>query len=126
LFDSISQLVGRFFVSHSSTEKGKRRGPSATEMIVKGGFLNFNRAVRFAARYGAECRKAGDVLTITEYAKAVGMTRAHCYREQQAWRKCVGNFTVQEILSEEALAGKGLTEDQREAAIARELLQGRP
>lgn len=107
----------------TSSEKGSRRGPSAAEMIVNGGFLNFNRAVRFAARYGAECRKAGDVLTITEYAKAVGLSREHCYREQQAWRRCVGNVNVMEVISEEALASKGLTEDQRDAAIARYLME---
>jgi len=110
--------------SKTSNVKGARRGPTAVEMIVNGGFLNFNRAVRFAARYGAECRKAGDVLTITEYAKKVGMTREHCYREQRAWRQCVGNLNVMEVINEEALAAKGLTEDQREAAIARQLMLG--
>jgi hypothetical protein len=110
-------------VSPSSTEKGGRHGPTRAEMIEAGGFLNFVRAVRFASRYGVECRKAGRILSMVDYAEARGMNKSQAFREQQAWRKCVGNVSVFEVLSEGVLSKHGYTEDQREAAIARELLE---
>jgi hypothetical protein len=97
-------------------------------MIEAGGLINFVRAVRFAARYGAACRdakKAGEIspLTITEYAKRVGMTRDHCYREQRAWRSCCGDVNVLEVIAEEMWTRHVYSLDQVEAAIARQLLE---
>jgi len=106
----------------ASSGKGKRRGPSAQQMIEAGGFWNFVRAIRFASRYGALCKQEGDLLTMREYAAKAGLSNTHAFREQQAWRACVGReLTVLDVLSEEVLAKHGYTETQRQEAIAREL-----
>jgi hypothetical protein len=63
-------------------------------------------------------------LTMTEYAKVVGISRGHAFREQKAWRACCGDVSVFDVLSEEVWANAGWSEDQREAAIARELMGG--
>jgi hypothetical protein len=97
-----------------------RHGPSASEMIRNGGLMNFRRALRHAARYSAQCSKAGRLLTLAEYQSKQGLSRAQAFREQQAWRSCVGaDVSVLDLVNEKALMQKGWTEDQREDAIAR-------
>ena len=108
----------------------QRRGPTRAEMIAAGGWINFARAVRFAARYGAACRDAADaagrpvLLTMQEYADAVGMNKSQAFREQQSWRKCCGNVSIFEVLSEQVLADHGYSEDERQVRIAEELMAG--
>lgn len=101
-----------------------RRGPSAAQMIEAGGMTNFARAIRFASRYSLACKKAGKgPLTMQEYIKWSGISRAHAYKEQVAWRACVGESNILEVLAHEAVVKAGWTEDQREAAIVRWLDQ---
>lgn len=94
---------------------------TAGGMILRGGYLNFRRAVRHAARYSAACDQARPrrLLSVAEYQEATGMSRAQCFREQQAWRACCGEVTVLEAVSGAALAKKGWTEQEREEVIAR-------
>jgi len=96
---------------------------TAHQMILNGGFLNFRRSIRHAARYGSACSMAKPprLLTLAEYWEATGLSRAQAFREQQAWRKCCGELSVLEVVSSEALRKKGFTEEQREDVIAREL-----
>lgn len=99
----------------------RRKRITANEMIRSGGLLNFRRAVRHAARYGKACGEAGRLLGVEEYAEWVGLSRSQAFREQAAWRACCGDYSVVEVVSTEALASKGFTEEQREELIAREL-----
>lgn len=103
---------------------GQRRKMTAHRMILSGGFLNFRRAVRHAARYGSACAVAGRPLTLAEYWDVTGLSRAQAFREQQAWRACCGDLSVLEVVSEKALRSKGFSEAQREEVIARELSSG--
>jgi len=102
---------------------GQRKKMTAHRMILNGGLLNFRRAVRHAARYGAACsmERPPRLLTLAEYWQVTGLSRAQAFREQQAWRACCGSLSVVEVVSEEALRKKGFTEEQREDVIAREL-----
>jgi hypothetical protein len=101
-------------------DRSKRVRLTAGGMILRGGYLNFRRAIRHAARYSAACELARPrrLLTLAEYQEATGMSRSQCFREQQAWRACCGDVTVLEAVSGAALEAKGWTEDQREEAIA--------
>jgi hypothetical protein len=97
----------------------KVKPPTAVEMIKAGGLRNYRRALKFVARYSHESTKAGRLLTLKEYMAARGLSPAMAYKEQQAWRACVGpDVTLLEIVSEAAMKDKGWTEDQREQAIA--------
>lgn len=100
---------------------GQRKKMTAHRMILNGGVLNFRRAIRHAARFGAACSMEGRLLTLVEYQDVTGLSRAQAYREQQAWRACCGELSVLEVVSEEALRQKGFTEEEREEVIAREL-----
>lgn len=96
---------------------------TAAEMVRNGGLTNFRRAVRFAARYGqatsALAPKLGRAPTINEYRDWYGMSEAQAFKEQAAWRRCMGDGrTVLDVVSEEAWAKKGLTEEQRAESIA--------
>lgn len=99
----------------------RRAKMTAHRMILNGGFLNFRRAVRHAARYGAACSMEGRLLTLDEYWQTTGLSRSQAFREQQAWRACCPGYSVLEVVGEEALRGRGFTEAQREEVIAREL-----
>lgn len=103
---------------------GQRKKVTASSMILRGGLMNFRRSLRFASRYGLAVDALHDELgrlpTLSEYQDFMGLSRAQAFREQQAWRKCVGpDLGVLDVLSAEALANKGVTEDEREDAIAR-------
>lgn len=102
----------------------RRKKVTANEMIVRGGFRNFRSALRFAARHGEACAGLGHVPTIKEYEEFHGLSRAQAYRDWQAWRKCVPGFSVLEVVSDEALQYRGLSEEDREDAIARWLAEG--
>jgi hypothetical protein len=91
---------------------------TAGEMIVSGGLLNFTRAVRHASRYGLAAEALGHLPDLDEYREFIGISRAQAFREQQAWRRCVGDLGVLDVVSEEALASRGFTEQEREEAIA--------
>jgi hypothetical protein len=107
--------------------RAKRPVPVVTagEMVARGGFANFVRAVRFAARYSEACDAVGHLCTLKEYQEARGMSRAMAFREQQAWRRCVGpDLEVLDVVSAAALDKKGWTEDERSDAIARFLTDG--
>lgn len=101
----------------------RTRKITAYEMILNGGLVNFRRAVRHAARYGTACsalrEELGRLPTLQEYWEFEGLSRAQAFREQQAWQRCVGKeLSVLDVVSEDALAAKGFSEEQREDAIA--------
>lgn len=96
----------------------KRKTVTAGSMIRRGGMTNFVRAVRFAARYGEAVDALGSLCTLEQYREFRGMSQAQAYKEQVAWRRCVPDRSVVEVLSEVSLKEKGLTEDDRIAAIA--------
>jgi hypothetical protein len=93
-------------------------------MILNGGLVNFRRAIRHAARYGAACSAGPRLLTVKEYIAASGLSQAQAYRELAAWRACCGDLTVLEVVSSDALVAKGFTEEEREEVIGRELAGG--
>lgn len=99
----------------------ERHGPTAAQMIESGGMTNFVRAIRFASRYSAACKKSklARPLTLKEYMEEAGVSRAHAFKEQVAWRACVGESNILEVLATAAILKAGWTEDQREAAIVR-------
>ena len=96
----------------------KRKKITAGSMIRRGGMTNFARAIRFAARYGEAVDALGSLCTLQEYRDFRGMSEAQMWRELRAWRACVPDYTILEVLSEMALKKKGLTEEDRIAAIA--------
>jgi len=102
----------------------RRKRVTANEMIRNGGLINFTKAVAYAAQYGTACSEAGRLLTPDEYGEWVGLSRSQAYRQQRAWRACVPDHSVLEVVSEEALTARGFSEDQREEVIARELAGG--
>lgn len=101
----------------------QRKKMTASRMILNGGVLNFRRAIRHAARFGAECRAADPprLLTMPEYIEASGMSRAGAYKALTAWKACCGDLSVLDVVSLEALQSSGFTDDEREEVIAREL-----
>lgn len=103
----------------------RRKRVTAGSMIGRGGLTKFAQAVRFAARYSEACDGLGRLCTLEEYRLFRGMSSAQVFREQKAWRDCVGpELSVLEVISEAALKKKGWTEEQREAAIGRWLSGG--
>ena len=94
---------------------------STKSMIERGGLVNFFRAVRYAARYSEVADVLGHLPTLYEYQEARGMSRSQAFREQRAWRACVGRDgpSLVEFLPVEAFAKKGWTESERMDAIAR-------
>lgn len=99
--------------------KVKYRGPSIAEIIIRAGYLNLRRSVRYAAKHSKYSTEAGHLLNLREYMEASGLSPAQAFREQQAWRKCFGDDTLLEVVHREAIASKGWTEEEREAAILR-------
>ncbi len=97
------------------------KGPKVTAatMILAGGFLNFRRSVRYAARYGHACGALGRPPNLEEYRLFHGMSLSQAYREQAAWRACVGDLLIYDLVNKDAWADKGFTEQQREDAVAR-------
>src|SRR5580692_464124 len=94
-----------------------RKGPTANEMIRNGGIANFVRAVRYAARYSDLCSKQvpPKLLTLREYRDAAGVSKQHWFREQKAWRACVGSdVSILELVSEAGMKDRGWTEAERE------------
>jgi len=102
-----------------------RRRPKVTlgEMIVRGGWRNTRIALRYASRLGAAAEILGHVPTPEEYAEVHGLSRAQAFRDQASWRKCVPGFTVLEVVSDDALRARGLSESDREDLIAKELAE---
>lgn len=102
----------------------RRRTLTAKEMIERGGYANFIRAVRFSARYSGVAQELGHLPTLIEYQQARGMSVAQAYREQKAWRDCVGDdTTLLETIADKTIADGGWSEADREDAIARWLVK---
>jgi len=93
------------------------------QMIVAGGFHDTRVALRYASRFGLACEILGHAPTIEEYQEVHGLSRAQAYKDWKAWKRCVGGYSVLEVVSTEALEARGLTEADREDAIARELAE---
>ena len=102
----------------------RRKKMTVNEMIRNGGLLNFKRSLRYAARFGEACEILGRPPTLSEYREIHGLSRAQGFRDQSAWRKCVPGLSVLEVVSDGALASRGLGEEDREDLIARELAGG--
>jgi len=98
---------------------GRRKKVTAGQMIARGGFRNFRGALRFASRHGEACGALGHVPTIREYQEYHGLSQAQAYRDWHSWKACVPGFSVLEVVSTEALTRRGLSEEDREEAIAR-------
>lgn len=99
----------------------RRKKVTAGEMILRGGLIAFRGALRYASRFGLASEALGHPPTIKEYQEFHGLSQAQAYKDWQAWRKCVPGYGVLEVVSDEALAARGLTESDREDVIAREL-----
>jgi hypothetical protein len=99
----------------------RRKKVTAHSMILSGGVLNFRRAVRHAARFGAACSEAGRLLTFAEYVDRGWVSRAQAYKDLAAWRACCGELSVLDVVSSDALDSRGFTEEEREEVIARQL-----
>lgn len=102
----------------------RRRKVTAAEMIVRGGLRNFRSALRYASRFGEACGGLGHPPSIEEYQDFHALSRAQAYRDWQAWKRCVPEYGVLEVVSASALEYRGLSEADREDYIARELAGG--
>ncbi len=100
---------------------GRRRKVTVSEMLVRGGYRNFRAALRYASRVGQACEALGHAPDIKEYQEFHGLSQAQAYRDWRGWKKCVPGFSVLEVVSTEALRERGLSEEDREDAIARDL-----
>lgn len=101
----------------------RRKKVTVGEMIVRGGLRNFRGALRYASRFGLACEALGHAPTIKEYQEFHGLAQAQAYKDWAAWKKCVPGYGVLEVVSDEALVARGLSEVDREDAIARWLAE---
>lgn len=88
------------------------------QMVMRGGWRTARQALRYASRFGLAAEALGHPPTISEYREFHGLSQAQAYRDLQAWKRCVPGYTVLEVVSDEALAQRGLKEGDREEAIA--------
>jgi hypothetical protein len=102
----------------------KVKSESLAQLIIRVGFINVRRAVRYGARYSKLSSDAGHLLTLAEYQEASGMSTAQAYRERHAWRMCFGDDELLEVVASEAFAKRGWSEEERQAAILRFLDDG--
>lgn len=93
------------------------------QMVARGGWRNARVALRYASRFGLATEALGHAPSVQEYQDFHGLSQAQAYRDLQAWKKCVPGFGVLEVVSDEALAARGLKEEDREDAIARWLAE---
>lgn len=96
----------------------RKRKVTLPEMVRAGGWRNTRQALRYASRFGQAAEGLGHVPTIAEYMEFHGLSRAQAFKDQKAWRTCVPGYGVLEVVSAEALAERGLSEEDRESAIA--------
>ena len=97
----------------------RRVKPRLGQMVVRGGWRSARLALRYASRYGLACEALGHPPTIKEYQGFHGVSQAQAYKEWKAWKVCVGEVSVLEAVSDEALSLRGLSEADREDALAR-------
>ena len=97
----------------------RTKKPTLAQMVVNGGWRNVRQALRYASRYGLACEVLGHAPTIAEYQRVHGLSVAQSYRDWKAWKACCGDVSVLEAVSDEALRSRGLSEADREDAIAR-------
>lgn len=103
---------------------GPRKKITANRMILNGGYRNFRAALRYASRVGQYCGVYGKSPSVKEYQEFHGLSQAQAYRDLQSWKRCVPEYSVLEVVSTKALADRGLSEDDREELIARQLADG--
>lgn len=102
----------------------RRRKVSLGRMIVAGGWHSTRVALRYASRYGLACEALGHAPSIAEYQEFHGLSRAQAYKDWKAWKSCVGeDLSVLDVVSDKALGIRGLSEADREDAIARWLAE---
>lgn len=97
----------------------RKKKPTLGAMIVAGGWHDTRVALRYASRYGLACEGLGHAPSIDEYASFHRLSRAQAYKDWKAWKRCVGDVSPLEVVSDEALAQRGMSESDREDAIAR-------
>ena len=97
----------------------RKKRLTVAEMIRRGGVINFRGALRYASRYGLAAEGLKHPPSIKEYQEFNGLSQAQAYRDWKAWKACVGEYSVLEVVSDEALHSRGLSESDREDAIAR-------
>jgi hypothetical protein len=96
-----------------------RKGNTAAEMIKQGGWYNFRSCLKFVSRYAKACDELGHLITVGEYRNWSGVSRAQAYKDLAAWRACMGDVSVLEVLPEGGKwLARGWTEEQRRDAIA--------
>jgi len=100
---------------------GRRKKITANRMILNGGYRNFRAALRYASRVGQFCGAHGYPPTVKQYQDFHGLSQAQAYRDAQAWKRCVPDYSVLEVVSTEALKYRGMSEEDREDVIARDL-----
>jgi len=99
----------------------RKKRVSLGEMVIRGGFHSTRVALRYASRFGLACEILGHPPTIEEYQEIHGLSRSQAYKDWKAWRRCVGEYSVLEVVSDEALMSRGLSDVDREDLIAQEL-----
>jgi len=99
----------------------RRKKVTVGQMVVNGGWRSTRQALRYASRFGTACEILGHPPTIEEYQDVHGLSRAQAFRDQKAWRTCVPGYSVLEVVSDDALRQRGLSPEDREELIAREL-----
>jgi hypothetical protein len=97
----------------------RKKKPTLGGMILAGGWHDTRVALRYASRYGLACEGVGHAPSIEEYRSFHGLSRAQAYKDWKAWKRCVGEVSPLEVVSDEALAERGMSESDREDAIAR-------
>lgn len=97
----------------------QKKKVTAASMILNGGVRNFRFALRYASRFGTAAEALGHAPSIVEYREFHALSQAQAYRDWKAWKLCVPEFGVLEVVSDEALAARGLSEEDREDQIAR-------
>lgn len=97
----------------------RKKKPTLGGMILAGGWHDTRVALRYASRFGLACQDLGHAPSIEEYRSFHGLSRAQAYKDWKAWKRCVGEYSPLEVVSDEALSQRGLSEADREDVIAR-------
>lgn len=102
----------------------RRRRVTVSEMLVRGGYRHFRAALRYAARVGQYVEVHRSAPDIKQYQAFHGLSQAQAYRDWRGWKRCVPDYSVLEVVSDAALRNRGLTDEDREDIIARDIAGG--
>jgi hypothetical protein len=102
----------------------RKKRPTLSGMVIAGGWRNARVALRYASRYGLAAEALGHAPSIKEYQSFNGLSQAQAYKDWKAWKACVGDVSVLDAVSDDALRLRGLSEEDREEAVARWFADG--